>query len=177
MRMRNWANAALAVGAAVAATGGGYWAATVSDGWLGVLVWRRFALILGTLHTLLTVLLVKWAARCTATSRWTTLTIMASGMLLCAFLLQFDVGDGSGWIVLSALPCGSGGLPAPPRPDAAVPLVANAAWSRIVCRVPLPGWWPGWVNLVAFAPWIVTWGLLARETRRVAGSRAQRGVR
>jgi len=106
-----------------------------SDGW-GVLIWVPACLVVGIMHLLLHVRMT-WA---TTDSSAAGLAILSSAMFVLGFLLQVDEGDGPRWIVGSALLAGSNGA------------------------ARLPAWWPGWVNLVAFAPLIATWALVVRKT-------------
>ena len=75
-----------------------------------------------------------------STSASTRFALLSSAMFVLAFLLQVDEGDGPRWIIGAALLAGGGD------------------------HGRLPGWWPGWINLLAFAPLIVTWGLMLRQT-------------
>ena len=106
-----------------------------SDGW-GVLIWIPACLIVGIMHLLLHVRMT-WATTDSAAAR---LAILSSAMFVLGFLMQVDEGDVPRWIIGSALLAGGNGAPR------------------------LPAWWPGWLNLVAFAPLMATWALVLRKT-------------
>lgn len=135
-------NQVLLLGVAVAAIGVAATAIRLSGGW-GSILWIPICLVGGAGHMVLQIRMLRTD---TGSSGGTRLGVLSSAMFVLGFLLQVDEGDGPRWIIGLAVLAGEVGA------------------------APLPAWWPGWFNLAAFVPLLVTWWLLVRETSRGAAT-------
>jgi hypothetical protein len=119
----------------------------IAMGWLTILLAALYAII-----TLIHVLVHIRALRRPGPldNRLLTLALASQVLLVGAFLVQWDAGDGLGWLTITAL-FGEG----PGYPSSTPPL-----------------WWPhdaATVNVLAYIPVAVSWVLIARHRNKPEG--------